>query len=256
MSAELTVVSLFPDILDVNGDSANAAVLQTRLRWMGFQTRLIGVQVGENVPSAAPDIVVIGSGSDEDLTATLTELRRIESPLREWVEAEVPILAVGTSWELLSHYVETGTQAPLKGLGIFPGHSMPAKKRITGELVVDSEFGRLFGFENHVRQYTLGAGGVHLGTVVCGSGNASAVKARGFEGAIVRNAIGTHLHGPVLARNPVLADHLISLAQARSTDVSGATAKAELHAADAMARAACAVIATQLGLTAEKKIRS
>ncbi len=252
MSVPLTVVSLFPELLNVNGDSANAIVLETRARWSGFETRLARVRVGEEIEWERPDIVVIGSGSDEDLPKTLSELRRIESCIRDWVANDTPLLAVGTGWELLSDYIDTGTQPRIEGLGVFSGHSTPARERITSELVVDSDFGRLFGFENHARHYTLGTEGTPLGTVTHGSGNGLGTGRQAVEGSIVGNAVGTHLHGPVLARNPALADHFLSIAQARSTALTGAKASVELFAADKMAQSARAVVAKQLGITAEK----
>ena len=47
-----------------------------------------------------------------------------------------------------------------------------------------------------------------LATVEIGVGNAG----DGTEGAVQGNVIGTYPHGPVLARNPELADHVLSLA--------------------------------------------
>lgn len=195
MSATVTIVSLFPDLLNINGDAANATVLETRARWSGLDCRLARVGVGDDVGPERPEIVVIGSGSDAELPVALAELRRIEGSLREWVTHDVPILAIGTSWELLSDYVDTGTQPPLEGLGIFSGHAAPAPRRIASELVVDSPFGRLFGFENHARSYSIGAQCQPLGTVVHGTGNGEGAR----EGVLIGNLVGTHLHGPVLA---------------------------------------------------------
>jgi len=87
---------------------------------------------------------------------------------------------------------------------------------MTGNIVVDSPFGRLVGFENHSGRTVLDTGQQALGTVRQGFGNNGDT---GDEGAIVANTIGTYLHGPVLPKNPALADHLLLGAQSRRYDV-------------------------------------
>jgi len=67
----------------------------------------------------------------------------------------------------------------------------------------------LTGFENHWGRTTLGAGVAPLGRVVTGGGNGDGAR---VEGAIAGRVFGTYLHGPLLPRNPALADHLLALA--------------------------------------------
>ena len=75
----------------------------------------------------------------------------------------------------------------------------------------------LAGFENHAGRTRLDPGATPLGRVVAGFGNDGA---SGFEGCRLGRAIGTYLHGPLLPRNPWLADWLLAqaLAHARGTD--------------------------------------
>jgi CobQ-like glutamine amidotransferase family enzyme len=74
------------------------------------------------------------------------------------------------------------------------------------DLLVTSPWGELIGFENHSGQTYL-TGGQPLGTVVVGSGNNGDDKT---EGVRFKNAIGSYLHGPLLPKNPVIADWLIA----------------------------------------------
>jgi CobQ-like glutamine amidotransferase family enzyme len=53
-----------------------------------------------------------------------------------------------------------------------------------------------------------------LGRVVAGYGNDGA---SGYEGCRVGRAVGTYLHGPLLPRNPWLADWLLGQAIAHQT---------------------------------------
>jgi CobQ-like glutamine amidotransferase family enzyme len=65
------------------------------------------------------------------------------------------------------------------------------------------------GFENHAGRTQLDAGAEPLGRVVHGFGNDGE---SGFEGCRRRAALGTYLHGPLLPRNPWLADWLLERA--------------------------------------------
>jgi hypothetical protein len=66
---------------------------------------------------------------------------------------------------------------------------------------------RLTGFENHRGGTVLGPEASPLARVVTGAGNRDG---DGYDGAVQGSVIATYLHGPCLARNPELADHLLS----------------------------------------------
>lgn len=229
----LTVLSVFPAMSNIHGDAGNAAVLATRARWRGVVARVLELAPGDPAPPDHPHAVVIGSGFDSEARATLEALRRIAEPLRTWVAAGVPLLAVGLGWELLSATAEVEAGSVLEGIGIFPGRAVPAN-RATGDILVESAFGPLIGYEYHVRDYLPAPGETPLGTVTSGIGNRPGA---GVEGSIAGSAVGTHLRGPVLARNPQFADHLLGLAAARAEVTLGDAAE-ELHAVDAWADSA------------------
>lgn len=236
----ITILSVFPELLDLNGDAQNALVLAQRARWAGLDARVHALPLGAS-PSGRPDIVVVGSGAESSARAVLDGLRALEDDLRSWTAASVPLLAVGTGWELLGESVELATGPVLTGLGVFSGRSIP-RARVSDDLVVDTAYGRLVGFENHARQYLAGTGAQALGTVVYGVGNSGSPSVTG-EGEIVGASFGTHLHGPVLAKNPGLADHLLSLVD----DGYGAD-NATARRVDASAEAARTQILLRLGL--------
>ncbi len=243
MSAVLSVLSLFPELLGVNGDAENAAVLAARSRWSGHSVDLLRIGLGDAMPTAAPGILVIGSSTDDAIPALLAGLRPARSRLVDWLAAGLPLLAVGTGWEVLGESIELplGT---IDALGVLPGRAVAAPVRVSGDLVVDSRFGRLIGYENHARNYLLPEGAEPLGSVGYGRGNGGDTAA---EGLLARNAIATHLHGPVLAKNPGLADHLLRLALGERYD-SRTVATGRV---DDMARAARNAIAARLELEIE-----
>lgn len=211
----LSIVSLLSRLQNTNGDAENAAVLRARARWAGLDAEITLVETRADLP-ARVDAVVLGSGSDASLESSRDALFTLHDELRTWATEGLPILAVGTGWELLSWGVERRDGSSLEGLAILPGRAVPAPARITGDLIVTSpRFGTLVGFENRARDY-VGAEASPLGRVRAGLGNG---RDSGQEGVVMGEVYGTHLHGPVLAKNPDFADHLLRVI-ARRNDVS------------------------------------
>jgi CobQ-like glutamine amidotransferase family enzyme len=201
----LTILSLLPSLQNTNGDAENAAVLAARARWAGLDARVVAVESAADLPERV-DAVVLGSGSDASLEGARDRLLGMIDELRRWGTEGIPILAVGTGWELLSWGVERHDGSTVEGLGIVAGRGVPRAGRITGDLVVQvPRIGQLVGFENHARDY-IGAEASPLGRVRAGTGNG---RGSGQEGVRMGDVIGTHLHGPVLAKNPRLADAIL-----------------------------------------------
>lgn len=199
----LAIWSLFPEASDIHGDAGNAEALARRAGWRGIEAEVVTVSLGEGPPREEPSAILLGSGFDADAEAVLEALRRIEPALRDALAADVPMIAIGLGWELCSTSVElaSGTR---EGLGIFPGSAVAAPRR-TGDLIVDAAWGRLVGYEYHLRDYHA-SGERAFGSVLAGVGRAAG---DGAEGATVGSASGTALHGPLVARNGVFADHLV-----------------------------------------------
>ena len=208
----LTIAALLPGLQNTNGDAENAAVLARRAEWAGLGARVVAVDTRDDLPERV-DAVVLGSGSDSSLEASRDALLTMHDELRTWGTEGVPILAVGTGWELLSWGIERSDGSSVEGLGILPGRAVPRASRVTGDLVVASpRFGLLVGFENHARDY-VGAEGSPIGRVRAGGGNG---RESGQEGVMMGAVIGTHLHGPVLAKNPSFADQLLGIMSERA----------------------------------------
>jgi CobQ-like glutamine amidotransferase family enzyme len=236
-----TIVTLAPSLLDTNGDAQNAAVLARRLQWAGHDARVVAVEDGAQLPEHV-DAVVIGSGSDSTLELARTRLLTVHDELRRWGTEGVPILGIGTGWELLSWGIESADGSIVEGLGVLPGRAVPREGgRVTGDLVVRSpRFGHLVGFENHARDYVQ-AEASPLGRIVSGTGNG---RDSGQEGVVMGWVLGTHLRGPVLAKNPAMADAIVAEMASRAGvtyEPGERTAEVDAYAAaarDAQLRAA------------------
>ncbi|AWB95476.1 glutamine amidotransferase [Agromyces badenianii] len=208
----LTIVSLLPKLQNTNGDAENARVLAARAGWAGLDATVVEVESAASIPDRV-DAIVLGSGSDSSLEESRAALLTMHDEFRRWGTEGVPILSVGTGWELLSWGIELTSGHAVEGLGILPGRAVPGQNRATGDLILKSpRFGMLVGFENRARDY-VGAEASPLGRVRAGRGNG---RDSGQEGAVMGNVYGTHLHGPVLAKNPAFADHLLEVMATRA----------------------------------------
>jgi len=243
----LTIAVLLPSRCNINGDAENGAVLARRARARGITVDLVVVESVDELP-AIVHAVVLGSCDDPSLASTLSALRPFHDAFTTWVASGVPVLAVANGWKLLGRRVELTPGEWIEGLAIIEGDAPVRTTRASDDLVVVPTRGLdlatpvLVGYENHGRDFRAGTGVQSLGTVQHGRGNGD-----GTEGALVGPFVGTHLHGPVLAKNPELADRLLL----QAVTVSGGTAMldevAELHALDDIAAHAREQIVSSLG---------
>ena len=211
----VTVALLFPDLLGTYGDSGNASILATRLRWRGIDAEVVTVRSGEAVPEGC-QIYVVGGGEDLPQFQAARQLGAGQDggPLRRAVDAGAVVLAVCAGMQILGRTFTGPEGRPMEGLGLLDCTTTPGKgPRMVGEILVDPDpeldLPVLTGYENHAGATTLGPGSIPVGRVRAGSGNG---RGHGVDGARSGHVLGTYLHGPVLARNPALADRLLSWA--------------------------------------------
>jgi CobQ-like glutamine amidotransferase family enzyme len=198
---------LAPELLGTYGDWGNAVVLAKRLAWRGIPVETIAVTDGAVPPSDA-DLYVLGGGEDGPQTLALEEIRAWKG-LDGAVDRGAVVFGVCAGLQLLGEVFPGRDGAPVGGLGVLDLRTIRGTERAIGEVVAEVDpdlgVGRLTGFENHLGVTEVGPGATPLATVVAGGGNGAA----GVEGARAGRVVGTYLHGPVLARNPALADLLL-----------------------------------------------
>jgi len=123
------------------------------------------------------------------------------------------MLMVCGTYQLFGNRFVTSDGQEIKGIGVFDVETIGGEKRLIGNIAVETtEFGTLYGFENHSGRTYLKNGQASLGTVSRGNGNNGE---DGTEGARTRNAIGTYMHGSLLPNNPRLTDELFAMALRR-----------------------------------------
>ena len=206
---EVVIAHLYPAELNIYGDTGNIIALRKRLEWRGYSVRVVPVEPGEDFDWCTADIAFGGGGQDSGQLRVAADLRERGNDVRAAVAAGLPLLAVCGLYQLLGESFVTEAGREIEGIGVFSAVTTAGRSRLIGNVIVDSPFGELSGFENHSGQTVLRPGQRALGSVRSGYGNNSAGR---DEGAISGHAIGTYLHGPVLPRNPALTDQLISAA--------------------------------------------
>jgi lipid II isoglutaminyl synthase (glutamine-hydrolysing) len=214
----LTVVVVFPDLLGTYGDGGNGVVLARRAAWRGIDVELVEATSDRPIPTG--DIYCLGGGEDgPQVRASRTLIA--DGSIDRAVDKGAVVLGVCAGFQLLGRSFPDAAGGPHDGLGLLDVTSRKGTDlRAVGELVAEPTTGApvfadgtklpsLIGFENHSAVTTIGPDAVALARVLHGVGNGDGT---GSEGAWSNRVVGTYLHGPVLPRNPVLADLLLGWA--------------------------------------------
>jgi CobQ-like glutamine amidotransferase family enzyme len=214
----IRVGHLYPEYLNIYADRGNIAVLARRAAWRGHELDVRAIGVGDTVPGDV-DLFYVGGGQDREQALIAPDLAAKGEALGAAVEAGAALLAVCGGYQLLGRfYLDTnGVRQP--GVGLFPHETVAGERRMIGDVLLECELEpgerrTVAGFENHAGRTRLDPGAEPLGRVVAGFGNDGE---SGYEGCRVGRAVGTYLHGPLLPRNPWLADWLLAQALAHAT---------------------------------------
>ncbi|MEG0303538.1 MurT ligase domain-containing protein [Gordonibacter sp.] len=217
--APLVVAHLFPDLLNLYGDGGNVAVLERRARDRGIPVEVRRVNHGDTIDFTQVDLVFLGGGPDREQRLASEELGRMKEGLHAYVEDDGVLLAICGGYQLLGRTWLLGDEE-VDGLSIVdmttgraPGGS---GDRLTGNIVLHSSLAArpVVGYENHAGRTHLGQGVEAFGEVASGAGHGNNGDDKG-DGVLYRNVVGTYLHGPLLPKNPEVADALLARALER-----------------------------------------
>jgi len=209
MSGPLRVAVVYPDLLGTYGDGGNGLILTRRAEWRGRDAVLLQAASDQALPEA--DIYCLGGGEDGPQVRAARSLID-DGTLVKRVAGGAVVLAVCAGFQVVGRSFPGADGDLHEGVGILDVETVKGTgPRAVGEVVAEPEgiagLPVLSGFENHGGLTALQDGTAALGRVTAGVGNGD-----GGEGAVSGRVVGTYLHGPVLARNPALADLLLSWA--------------------------------------------
>jgi lipid II isoglutaminyl synthase (glutamine-hydrolysing) len=200
---------VLPDVMGTYGDGGNAVVLRQRLVMRGVEAEIVSVTLSDPVPSSL-DLYTLGGA--EDYAQRLATKHLIRYPgLQRAADRGAPVLAICAAIQVLGHWYETSAGSRVDGVGLLDVTTAPQPVRTIGEVVSRPLLAGLSepltGFENHRGGTVLGSDAQPLGAVSRGAGNRAG---DGVDGAVAGSVVATYMHGPCLARNPALADLLLS----------------------------------------------
>ena len=167
----IRLLELYPEHLNLNGDRGNLLVLQRRLEWAQVPVQAFVHRAGQPLPATRPDFVLLGHGSSAAWRQVYGDLSRIVPQLEQWMNEGTQVLAVSSGFAALHGLV--------KGLP----SSIDRRERVSKFVEVSIGEQSVVGYLN------------------------SDLELEPFVHD--ENLIGTLLHGPVLAKNVLLADEII-----------------------------------------------
>lgn len=209
MADPVRIGLVLPDVMGTYGDGGNAVVLRQRLLLRGIPAEIVEITLAEPVPESL-DLYTLGGA--EDYAQRLATRHLIRYPgLQRAAERGAPVLAICAAIQVLGHWYETSAGERVDGVGLLDVTTSPQESRTIGEVVATPLLAGLSapltGFENHRGGTVLGPDASPLSAVTKGAGNKAG---DGYDGAVQGSVVATYLHGPCLARNPELADLLLS----------------------------------------------
>ena len=207
----MRIAHLYPDLLNLYGDRGNIMCLQYRCRQRGIQVTVDEISVGDPFDHTKYDLLFIGGGQDFEQEVLLEDLHRgKDEEIRRAVADGTVVLAICGGYQMLGKYYKTYDGKMLEYIGALDFYTEGKEERMIGNFAYKTKEGiEVVGFENHSGRTYLGKGVEPLGKMIKGCGNNGE---DGTEGVRYKNTFGTYSHGPVLPKNPQLADLLISLA--------------------------------------------
>ncbi|MBJ7899230.1 MAG: cobalamin biosynthesis protein CobQ [Cyanobacteria bacterium RI_101] len=221
---------LYPKLMSTYGDRGNVICLQRRAQWRGLKVEIIPLdQSADAEVFTTVDLIVGGGAQDRQQELVMRDLQGAKAEaLKHQLDQGTPGVFTCGAPQLLGHYYEPALGQRIEGLGLLDlisKHPGPEARRCIGNVVFEvvasplkealqTQVGAVplvIGFENHGgRTYLQSVS--PLGKVKTGYGNNGE---DGYEGAFHQNTIATYAHGPLLPKNPFLADWLLKTALER-----------------------------------------
>ena len=174
---KITIGHLYPDLLNLYGDRGNIQCLMKRCQWRGIEAETIPFELDDKIDFSKLDIVLLGGGSDREQMIVCEKLQKIQPDFKAYVEDNGVVIAICGGYQLLGKYYKTD-QGNMKGLDLVDLYTEQGEGRLIQNIVLQSEL-----FDMPIVGY--------------------------------KNVIGTYLNGPLLPKNPQLADWLIQHALER-----------------------------------------
>lgn len=208
MKRPLIIAHLYPDLLNLYADKGNIRTLVKRLEWRGIEVEVNAVTLHDDLHLSKYDLVLLGGGSDREQALIGQTLRPLQQEWQVAAKNGLPILAICGGYQLIGEYYQLANGDKVEGLHLLDMITLAGEDRFIGNIAIsNNEIGTIVGFENH------GGRTYHsyspLGKILFGHGNNGTDDQEGLH---YMNIFGTYIHGPLLPKNPNLADLILKTA--------------------------------------------
>lgn len=214
---KLNICHLYPDVLNLYGDTGNIVCLLKRLQWRGIDAEVTMLPIGANADFTQFDLFFIGGGQDFEQEVLLNDLHSgKDKEILSAVEDEKVFLCICGGYQMMGQYYRTYKGEQCDFIGALNLYTIGSDVRMIGNYSFkcsdENSASTIVGFENHSGKTYLGEGVSPLGTVLSGFGNNGEDRT---EGARYKNVFGSYCHGPILPKNPEFADYILQTALKR-----------------------------------------
>lgn len=214
----VVIAHFFPQLLNLYGDGGNVTVLRQRLAWRGIPVEVRPVEDPDSFDLSDVDLAFLGGAPDREQEIASKEILQHAQQLKEYVDQDGPLLAICGGYQMLGRsWILNGRSVDGLDLGAFETRRAgTSRDRLVNNIAlqVPGIDHPVVGYENHAGRTFLDNPATAFGTVTSktGSGNNDHDHADGY---VSGNLLCTYLHGPLLAKNPQLADLLLERALTR-----------------------------------------
>lgn len=210
---KIKLLHMYPNVLDLYGDGGNVEVLKYRCKMRGIELEVTPhyLDCPDETDFAEQDIIYLGGGADYEQQLLADDLLSCKDRIFKAYESGTFMLMICGGYQLMGQYYKDSNGEKIPGLGLFSYHTQASRNkrnRCIGNIVIETELDgekyKVIGFENHGGQTTDVKS--PFGKVLCGNGNCWESETEGY---MEKRVIATYLHGPLLSKNPKLADYVI-----------------------------------------------
>lgn len=216
----LKLLHMYPAMLDLYGDGGNVEILSYRCKQRNIALETDAHNLGDaETDFSKYDIIYLGGGADFEQQLLADDLLSLKDKIFAAYKNGTYFLMICGGYQLMGQYYKDSNGEKIPGLGLFDYYTVAStnkRNRCIGNIVVETKLGdesyKVIGFENHGGQTENVS--KPFGKVLAGNGNCFESS---YEGYCEENVTATYLHGPLLAKNPKMADHIISYCMTRKT---------------------------------------
>lgn len=209
----LKILWMYHDLMDLYGDKGNAEVLRRRAEKRGIEVQLDTCTIGEEKNIDEYDLFFLGGGADKEQNLIFADLLQRKQSIQTAMDHKTAFLLICGGYQLFGQYYKDQDENVIEGLKFFDYYTVAGNRdeRCIGNIAVETTMdGKTFkavGFENHGGQTKNVS--TPFAKVLSGHGNE---MHSGYEGFMNEQVLATYMHGPLLPKNPDIADAILKRA--------------------------------------------